>query len=74
MIRKMKIVINGIETVVEYQGDDANQIALMIAKDENELLDYLRTGQDKGIEAFCFQGLMIRKSIIQTARFTEPDF
>lgn len=74
MVRKMKIVINGIENIVEYHGEDDNEIALLIADDENELLDYLRTGDDHGVKAFCFRGLMIRKDHVSTARFEEPDF
>lgn len=74
MIRKMKITINGIENVVEYEGEDLNEIAKMISDDENALFDYLRSGDDENVKAFCFRGLMIRKNIIQTAQFSELDF
>ena len=74
MLRKMKIEINDLEKVVDYEGADEMEIARKIQQDENALLEYMQTGDDHGVKAFCFQGYMIKKSLIATARFTEPDF
>lgn len=74
MIRKINIEINGSERVVQYEGDDEMEIAEQINRDENELLYYMRTGDDKGSKSFCFQGYMIKKELICTALFAEPDF
>ena len=74
MLRKMKIEINDLEKVVDYEGADEMEIARRIQQDENALLEYMQTGDDHGVKAFCFQGYMVKKSLIATARFTEPDF
>ena len=74
MLRKMKIEINDLEKVVDYEGADEMEIAQKIQQDENDLLEYMQTGDDHGVKAFCFQGYMVKKSLIATARFTEPDF
>lgn len=74
MLRKMKIEINDLEKVVDYEGADEMEIARKIQQDENALLEYMQTGDDHGVKAFCFQGYMVKKSLIATARFTEPDF
>lgn len=74
MLRKMKIEINDLEKVVDYEGADEMEIAQKIQQDENALLEYMQTGDDHGVKAFCFQGYMVKKSLIATARFTEPDF
>lgn len=74
MVRKMKLEINDLEAVLEYEGESAEDIAGQIQRDENELLEYMMTGKEKGVKAFCFQGYMVKKSLIATARFTEPDF
>lgn len=74
MVRKMKLEINDLEAVLEYEGESAEDIAGQIQRDENELLEYMMTGNEKGAKAFCFQGYMFKKAQIMTARFTEPDF
>ena len=74
MLRNMKIEINDLEKVVDYEGADEMEIAQKIQQDENALLEYMQTGDDHGVKAFCFQGYMVKKSLIATARFTEPDF
>lgn len=74
MVRKIKVEINDSERVIQYEGDDELEIAEQINRDENELLYYMLTGDEKGDQAFCFQGYMIKKSLICTARFAEPDF
>lgn len=74
MKRKMKVEINDTETVIEYEGETEEEIAQQIQRDENALLEYMMTGDEKGAKAFCFQGFMFKKDLIATARFTEPDF
>lgn len=74
MIRKMKVEINDTEKVITYFGEDETEIAKKIQADENNLLHYMMTGDDMGKKSFCFQGYMVKKSLICTARFTEPDF
>lgn len=74
MKRKMKVEINDTETIIEYEGIDERDIAQQIQMDENALLRYMMTGNEEGSKAFCFQGYMIKKALIATARFTEPDF
>lgn len=74
MIRKMKLKINDVETVLEYEGADDSDVANQIQRDENALLEYMMTGNMNGHKAFCFQGFMFKKELIVTAQFTEPDF
>ena len=74
VIRKMKLQINNLETVLEYEGADDSDVANQIQRDENALLEYMMTGNMYGQKAFCFQGFMFKKKLIVTARFTEPDF
>ena len=74
MIKKIKVEINETEKIIEYEGEDEKEIAMQIQRDENELLEYMITGNEKGAKAFCFQGYMFKKAQILTARFTEPDF
>lgn len=45
----------------------------MIMNDENELLEYMRTNDDHGSEAFCFCGFMFRKKKIMAAQLSEPE-
>lgn len=74
MVRKIDIIINGVEHQVEYHGDTEAEIAARIEADENALLAYMNTEDEQGTRAFCFSGLMVRKSSIETARFREPIF
>lgn len=74
VIRKMKLQINNLDTVLEYQGADDSDVANQIQRDENALLEYMMTGNMRGQKAFCFQGFMFKKELIVTAQFTEPDF
>ena len=46
----------------------------MIQRDENELLYYMRTGDDKGEKCFVFQGFMFSKKPITAAQIKEPEF
>lgn len=62
-----------IEKELTYYGDSYDEIAQQITSDENELLYFLETGDDKGNAAFCFSGFMVLKKYIVAARFVEPD-
>lgn len=84
MMRRMKIeVFTGsknsgggaahIEHDLVYEGDTAEEIAEMIMRDENALLEYLNTGDDHGQKAFVFQGFMLLKKPILAAQITEAD-
>lgn len=57
-----------------YEGQNEEDIAAQIDRDNNELLEYMRTGNTKGEECFCFNGLMLRKAFIAAARLTEADY
>ena len=57
-----------------YEGENEEDIAAQIDRDNNELLDFMRTGNTKGEECFCFNGLMLRKAFIAAARLTEADY
>ena len=63
----------GITSDVEYFGETAEEIAALIQKDENEILEYMQTGDDNGVGAFCIRGLMIKKKDIQIIRMKESD-
>ena len=54
-----------------YHGD-MEEIASAIERDENALLRYMKTKDDCGEKAFCFQGFMFLKKDIIAAQFTEP--
>lgn len=56
-----------------YEADTIEEIAEMITRDENALLEYLNTGNDHGQKAFVFQGFMLLKSPIVAAQITEAD-
>ena len=83
MMRRMKIEVftnskgsNGsgyIEHDLVYEADTLEEIAKMIMKDENALLEYLNTGNDHGQKAFVFQGFMLLKKPILAAQITEAD-
>ena len=78
MTRTMRIelyVLGGvIDRELVYTGDSPEEIAQEIKKDENELLEYLETGDDRGTKDFCFAGFMFRKEGIQAARMSESIF
>lgn len=50
------------------------EIAAQIQRDENDLLEYMTTGDDKGRKSFCFAGFMFRKDIIDAAQMSEPEY
>jgi hypothetical protein len=62
-----------LEKELQYQGAP-EEIAAQIGRDENALLEYMRTGDDHGEKSFCFAGFMFRKDIIDAAQLTEPEF
>ena len=78
MIKKMNLEIftggGYIERELTYEGKDAQDIAAQIQRDENALLEYMRTGNDNGEKCFVFQGFMLAKKPIQAAQFKEPEF
>lgn len=62
-----------LEKELQYQGAP-EEIAAQIGRDENALLEYMRTGDDHGEKSFCFAGFMFRKDIIDAAQLTEAEF
>ena len=78
MIRKMSLeIFSGggyIERELVYEGKDMKEIQEKIQADENELLYYMRTGDDKGEKCFVFQGFMLAKKPLQAVQMREPEF
>ena len=62
------------EKELQYHGDSLEEIAAQIDRDENALMEYMTTGDDKGQKSFVFAGFMFRKDIIDAAQMTEPEF
>lgn len=58
---------------IVYEGDTLEEIAEMIMRDENALLEYFNTGDDHGQKAFVFQGFMLLKKPLVAAQITEAD-
>ena len=63
-----------LEKELQYQGGSLEEIAVQIQRDENDLLEYMTTGDDKGRKSFVFAGFMFRKDMIEAAQMMEPDF
>ena len=63
-----------IERELVYEGKDRKEIQAQIQRDENALLEYMRTGDTLGEKCFVFQGFMLSKKPIQAAQFREPEF
>ena len=78
MIKKMSLeIFSGggyFERELVYEGKDEKEIAAQIQRDENALLEYMRTGEENGEKCFVFQGFMLAKKPIQAAQFREPEF
>lgn len=55
-----------------YHGSP-EEIAASIERDENSLLEYMQTKDEKGCRVFCFAGFMFVKHGLIAAQFTEPD-
>ena len=83
MMRRMKIEAytsqksgggtGHIEHDLVYEADTLEEIADMIMRDENALLEYFNTGNDHGQKAFVFQGFMLMKKPLLAAQITEAD-
>jgi len=78
MIKKMNLeIFSGggyIERELTYEGKDLKEIQEQIQRDENALLEYMRTGNDQGEKCFVFQGFMFAKKPITAAQFKEPEY
>lgn len=76
MIKTMHIELyyseGGVQKDILYHGS-LEEIAANIERDENDLLEYMRTRDDKGSRVFCFAGFMFAKKGLIAAQFTEPD-
>ena len=72
-LRKVGGGTGHIEHEIVYEADTLEEIAEMIMKDENALLEYFNTGNDHGQKAFVFQGFMLLKKPILAAQITEAD-
>lgn len=57
-----------------YEGADKKEIAKMIDRDQNDLLQYMQTGDENNQKAFCFCGYMFRKKGIAAAQISEPEY
>ena len=57
-----------------YEGANKKEIAKMIDKDQNDLLQYMQTGDEKSQKAFCFCGYMFCKKGIAAAQMSEPEY
>ena len=78
MIKKMNLEIftggGYIERELVYEGKDLKEIQAQIHRDENALLEYMRTGEMNGEKCFVFQGFMFAKKPIAAAQFREPEY
>ena len=78
MIKKMSLEIftggGYIERELVYEGKDLKEISEQIQRDENALLEYMRTGETNGEKCFVFQGFMFAKKPIAAAQFKEPEY
>lgn len=79
MIKKMQLEIFStgggyIERELAYEGKDLTEIAAQIQRDENELLEYMRTGDTHGEKCFVFAGFMFAKGAITAAQMKEPEY
>ena len=63
-----------IDREITYHGETLEEIAKAVDRDNNELLEYMLTRDDKGDKAFCFGCFMFSKEIIIAAQMTEPDY
>lgn len=60
-----------IEQELVYEGDTPEDVARDVARDENALMEYMRTENDHGEMCFCFCGFMFRKAGLLTAKMSE---
>lgn len=59
---------------VFYEGESLKEIAALIDKDQNEIDYYMKTGDFKKIQCFCFQGLFIKKAGIVAIKLSEAEY
>lgn len=59
---------------VIYEGSSIKEIAALINKDQDEIDYYMKTGDFKKIQCFCFQGLFIKKAGIVAIKLSEAEF
>lgn len=59
---------------VIYEGSSIKEIAALINKDQDEIDYYMKTGDFKKIQCFCFQGLFIKKAGIVAIKLYEAEF
>lgn len=57
-----------------YSGGSLEEIACLIDMDQNDLLEYMRTHDNKGSDCFCFCGFAFSKESIVAAQLSEPEF
>ena len=63
-----------IDKEISYEGANKKEIAKLIDKDQNDLLQYMQTGDKHGQEAFCFGGYIFKKDNIAAAQMSEPEY
>lgn len=79
--RKMKLQIwtnrsNGaaIEQDIMYEGGTEAEVLALIVHDQEEISYYMKTGDTKKIQCFCFQGIYIKKAGIVAIKLSEADY
>ena len=75
-VMNLDLFYNGggaISKEISYHGDTLTDIALLIDKDNNDLLEYMRTKDKNGEECFCFGGFIFQKANIIAAQLSEPE-
>ena len=63
-----------IEKELFYSGETLEEIAKDSDNDNNELLQYMLTHDDKGQKAFCFRGFMFIKEGLLAAELKEAEY
>ena len=58
---------------LSYLGSE-EEIARLIDRDNNALLEYMEKHDDHGIKSFCFSGFMFSKEGLLAAHMYEPEF
>ena len=74
---QIELVYHGgviIDKEVTYYGDSLEEIARTMDRDNNELLEYMMTHDDKGHKAFCFGGFMFEKAGLIAAQMRDSIF
>ena len=62
-----------LEKELQYRGSP-EEVAAQIQRDENDLLEYMTTGDPKGSESFVFAGFMFKKDMIDAVQMREPEY